>query len=327
MREPIKAQEFKLSEPGAAYSDRNADLMAYLQSYGLPYPPLVRYGNLFFESSQKHLRVKLFGQAWVPESAIGTVVLVHGFSEHTANYPALIHDLINAQYAVTAIDLRGHGLSEGPRGHVDNSTCLAEDIEAWINIVLPYLTPSAPLYFWAHSMGAQACLQVIMRNNLPKSPAAVVLSSPMLGYPRLPFLQNTLLKLAPTIAKLFPAVQFPLGLPDEILTSNRAYLEKRRTDPLINSVATPQWVVSMQTAMPQISAAADLLRKGPPTLLMLAGDERLVDLLASRSLAFAAFSSTRHKVIEFPGARHELEKDSVRNRVVAETMAWLRSHR
>ena len=49
--------------------------------------------------------------------------------------------------------------------------------------------------------------------------------------------------------------------------------------------------------------------------------------LDARRFAFRAFAGQRHKVIEFPGMYHELEKEpEVRNRVVSETIAWFRSH-
>src|SRR3989344_8920244 len=66
MQTTISNPEFQLSDPGIVHSEADADLMAYLQSYGLPYPPLVRYGNVLFNSRQPKHRVLLFGQAWLP---------------------------------------------------------------------------------------------------------------------------------------------------------------------------------------------------------------------------------------------------------------------
>src|SRR3989338_4549044 len=106
MQTTISNPEFQLSDPGIVHSEADADLMAYLQSYGLPYPPLVRYGNVLFNSPQAKHRVLLFGQAWLPAHPRGTVFFVHGFGEHSANYPQLIHDLVAAEYAVASLDLR-----------------------------------------------------------------------------------------------------------------------------------------------------------------------------------------------------------------------------
>lgn len=322
-----EAPTLRLSDPGVFYSQENADLMAYLQSYGLPYPPLVRYGNVFLETPQRNHRVRVFCQAWLPEQAIGTIVFVHGFSEHVGNYPTLIQNFIDAHYAVAAIDLRGHGLSEGPRGHTDTPDCYAEDVERWMEIALPLLTPSRPVYLWGHSLGGQVCMQMVLRDRFSQKPSAVAVTSPLLGFPKLTGLRGLLAGMAPMIARFAPTLQVSSGVDRSMISSDHKYLDARAQDPLINSVASPAWVVSVKAAIEQIQSQADVYAKSIPTLMLLSGNELVTDLLAARSFAFSALSSMRHKVIEFPGMLHELEKEPVRERVVSETLAWFRSHR
>jgi alpha-beta hydrolase superfamily lysophospholipase len=92
-------------------------------------------------------------------------------------------------------------------------------------------------------------------------------------------------------------------------------------------VATPRWLESAKTAVAEVQAAAERVAALSPTLLMLAGDERITNLVAARHFAFRAYAGQRHKVIEYPGMFHELEKEpAVRDRVVSETIAWFRSH-
>lgn len=321
------APEFRLSEPGSAYSAAETEILSYLQSYGLPHPPVVRYGNVLFDSQQPRHRVRLFGQAWLPSHPIGTILFVHGFAEHSANYPQLIHDFVNAHYAVAAFDMRGHGLSEGPRGYTDTPTAYVEDLEQFAKIVFPKLAPSAPLFVWGHSLGAQVCLQAIARAKLPRRPAALVISSPFLGFRRFGDYRDLLLKITPLLARVFPALPISGGVTDADRSSNMAYAESRAEDPLIHGVTTPLWVKNVSIAMEELRNSAAAFRDSTPTLLFLAGDERITNLLAARAFAFSAYSSLRHKVIEFPGMRHELEKEPVRERIVSETLAWFAAHR
>jgi acylglycerol lipase len=318
--------QLRLSDPASAQSGIDSDLFAYLQSYGLPFPPSVRYGNLRFDSRQPKHRVQLFGQAWLPQHPRGVVFFVHGFGEHTANYAQLINDLVNSRFAVAAMDLRGHGLSQGPRGHTESPNAYVEDLELWASIAYPKLAPSTPIFLWGHSLGGQICLQAIARNKFPRRVSAATLSSPFLDFHAFTGMRGLLLKLTPIFARLAPALPFSSGLGDDDRSSNHAYNERRARDPLIHHSVTALWAKSVSAAMSELRQSAELFRDLAPTLMLLAGDERIANLLSSRNFAFKAFTNLRHKVIEYPGMRHELEKEPVRESLVSETLAWFNSN-
>ena len=62
---------------------------------------------------------KLFAQAWTPDSEIKAVLaLVHGFGEHSRRYQNVARILNRERYALIGLDLRGHGRTGGPRGHL-----------------------------------------------------------------------------------------------------------------------------------------------------------------------------------------------------------------
>jgi hypothetical protein len=53
----------------------------------------------------------------------------------------------------------------------------------------------------------------------------------------------------------------------------------------------------------------------------------VTSLNEARKFAFRAYSGLTHKVIEFPGYFHELEKEkAIRARVVSESIGWFKSH-
>ena len=63
--------------------------------------------------------VRLYAQSWTPSSEPKAVVcLVHGGLEHSGRYAHVAKALNNSGYLVAAIDLRGHGRSEGKRAFV-----------------------------------------------------------------------------------------------------------------------------------------------------------------------------------------------------------------
>jgi lysophospholipase len=318
--------EFRLSDPGSSLALDPA-MAEYLRAYGLPQPPLARYGYARIASPQERSRVALLTQAWVPAHAIATVLLVHGYSEHAAIYSRLIRDFVEARFAVIALDLRGHGLSEGPAGHCPTPLTYAEDVEKIVTEIFPNALPNSPLFLWAHSLGAMTALQVLHRGRLPVRPAAAAFTSPLLGFPELRGVQKLLAKVAPLLAKAAPALPVAHGIPPTDLSHDETYLARRHEDPLVRRVATPRWLESAKAAVAELQHQAGDFAALCPTLLMLAGDERVTNLGESRRFAFRAYAGQRHKVIEFPGMFHELEKEpSARPRVVSESIAWFRSH-
>ncbi len=317
---------FQLSDPGSL-ADRDPAVAEYLRSYDFPSPSEARYGFCRMESPGSRHRVTLFGQAWVPGHAAGTVILLHGYSEHSGNYARLVRDFVQNQLAVIAIDFRGHGLSEGPTGHVDGPNIYVEDIEHFLSVVFPQILPYRPLFLWGHSMGGLVGLQLLLRGKLPAVPKAAAFSSPLLGFPELKGHQKFLASLSPFLAKLVPTLPVPHGIAPDGLSHDQAYLLRRMKDPLIKRVTTPRWFESMRSAVAATRASAERLISSPPTLMMLAGEERVTNLSDARRFAFSAFGSQRHKVIEFPGCYHELEKEpECRPRLVSESLAWFKNH-
>lgn len=295
----------------------------YLRAYELPLPPLARYGQARVEND----RVALHAQAWVPGHALATVVLIHGYSEHSANYARLIREFVENQLAVITFDLRGHGLSEGPAGHVATPTLYAEDAENVLREIFPHVLPNCPLFLWGHSLGAMIVLQLIQRGHLPVAPSAAVLTSPLLGLPELSGAQKILAGLSPLLARILPAFPVAHGIPPTNLSHDEIYLARRHDDPLMRRVATPRWLEATKLSFAALQRQAAEFQKLCPVLLMLAGEERVTNLLESRRFAFRAFAGQRNKVLEFPGMYHELEKEpEVRARVVSESLAWFKSH-
>ncbi len=318
--------KFRLSDPGLPYSQSDSNLVDYLNSRGFPSPPNIRYGNLSFEASQNSHRVKLFGQAWRPSSVKGTVLLIHGFAEHIGNYGQLIKNFAEDGYAVIALDMRGHGLSEGIRGFVESPYCYAKDIEEWISYCFPHIAPNKPLFIWGHSLGGLVGLHLIMRGNFPVVPSAATFSSPLLGFPRLAGFRKILMRFSSVVARLFPTLQISSGIPNTALSSDHRYLERRELDGLVHHSVTPAWVLNVGKTIKEVRSYAWDIESTCPILLMLAGQEVVTNLMDARDFAFQNLSFLEHKVIEFPDARHELEKESVRSRVISETISWFDTH-
>ena len=100
----------------------------------------------------------LFCSVFRAEDPIGTVVVVHGFTENTFKYSELIYSLLRNHFCVVAYDQRGHGRSGRVEGlphpsvtHVDRFEDYVDDLNIVCNALLPALPK--PWRVFAHSMG------------------------------------------------------------------------------------------------------------------------------------------------------------------------------
>ena len=85
------------------------------------------------------------------EAPLGTVLLAHGYAEHSGRYAHLRSALTRAGYDVAYYDHAGHGTSEGPRARVDVGALIRDFGDARRAALAHARTPD--LFLFGHSMG------------------------------------------------------------------------------------------------------------------------------------------------------------------------------
>src|SRR5687768_2513018 len=87
----------------------------------------------------------------------GAVTIVHDAGEHGGRYLALARALAGAGWAIALPDLRGHGRSEGERGHCAGINEVVRDLGD-VQDHLAYRQPDAPKVLVGQGLGALWCL-------------------------------------------------------------------------------------------------------------------------------------------------------------------------
>lgn len=97
--------------------------------------------------------LRIFTRHWEPAGpAKASLVLCHGVNSHGGQYIRAAEEFAARGFAVTALDLRGRGRSEGERFYVDSIDDYVSDLSQTIDLARS-LHPDLPLYLLGHSAG------------------------------------------------------------------------------------------------------------------------------------------------------------------------------
>ena len=101
--------------------------------------------------------------SWEPTKSLGTVIIVHGYMDHTGLYGHLIRHLLGRQLSVVCLDLKGHGLSSGTACSITDFGDYVAQVQSVIVLCQAHF--DGPLHGIGQSMGGS----VLMKHCLNQS--------------------------------------------------------------------------------------------------------------------------------------------------------------
>jgi alpha-beta hydrolase superfamily lysophospholipase len=248
----------------------------------------------------------------------GTVQIVHGLGEHIGRYEALALRLNAAGWNVAGHDLRGHGLSEGPRGKILGEHTMLVDLSA----VTEYLRGSGRHILLGHSLGGLIAARFVAESLMNSASRWVrdvdglVLSSPALDAGLGP-VRRWLIE---GLARVMPGLPLGNGLNPKWISRDPEVVRRYAGDELVHRTITPQLARFIVQSGELVLRRAERWRT--PTLLMWAGADRCVS--PSGSAAFAAAAPPQVVTAqEFPALFHEIFNEPERELVIEKLISWL----
>lgn len=260
--------------------------------------------------------IRLYGQEWKPEGKQkAAIAMVHGLGEHSGRYEHVAEAFTTAGYSLTAFDLRGHGKSEGVRGHSPSYEALMEDITHNIELAREHF-PGLPIFLYGHSLGGNLSLYYCLTQK-PQLKGAIVTSPGLATAAPVPPVKLALGKL---MYNLMPALQMDNGLLRSGLSRDPEVEKKYSADALVH---------------PKISArlALDIINNGKfivdhasefpiPLLLMQGSGDYIVNPPMTKNFANAAPPS-KITYKEWDGLFHELHNEPEKAQVLKTMIDWL----
>ena len=255
-------------------------------------------------------------RAWPTDGVPRALVqLVHGLGEHIGRYEHVARWFNARGFAVHGYDHYGHGASSGPRGGLPAELRLVDDLALVLDDTRR-AHPGLPLLLLGHSLGGLVAASLVARNVRPVD--ALVLSSPALDA-GLSAPQKLLLAL---LLRVAPNLRVGNGLEDRYLAHDPAVVQAYRADVRVHDR------IGARLARFLADEGARVLARAPtwpvPTLLLYAGDDRLVKPAGSRVFGQAAAPSGKVQAQCFDALYHEIFNEPAAQPVWDALDAWLR---
>lgn len=207
------------------------------------------------------------------EDAKKSLLVIHGYGEHGGRYIERMQPIADAGYRVLIPDLRGHGRSEGKRGHVLRFEEYADDVSLFLDQLQ---TPASCNAILGHSNGGLIALKWLLHNR--KSVGAAVVTSPFLGIA----LDAPAWKIwaGKILSRLVPTLSLPSEIDSADVSHDPEVVAQYDSDPLVHHVINARWYTEAMAAIDEVFVRASKL--DTPLLVIQAGDDRIADASATR---------------------------------------------
>jgi alpha-beta hydrolase superfamily lysophospholipase len=259
--------------------------------------------------------LSLFRRAWLPESARRSVLLVHGWAEHSGRYDHVGEWLAARGCAVHAFDHRGHGRSAGPRGHARRFDDLLDDVALALERMRAEHR-ELPHFLVGHSMGGLV-VAAFVAERAPEIAGAVTSGAALALAERQPAARLALLRV---LARIAPRLRTARPISGEGLSRDPEVARAYVLDPLVLRQMTLGFGAAFLGAVERTAAAGSKVRV---PLLMLHGEDDPLCLAEGSRRFFAGLAAPESDLRVYPGLRHEIFNEPEQEVVFADLLEWL----
>jgi alpha-beta hydrolase superfamily lysophospholipase len=262
--------------------------------------------------------VKIFYRHYPAESEKARMVIAHGLGEHSGRYENVVEHMLPKGVSVWVPDHRGHGQSEGNRGHVLNFAQYLSDLRLCVDLAGEDRPNGMKLFLLGHSMGGLIALNFAQES--PDSIDGVIASSPALG------MAIEISRFKKTLASLMSCIWPGMTLSNELdavdISHDPKVVAAYKTDPLVHDRVSARFFTEFLVAMETAHNRAARLKI--PILLQVAGDDKLVNPRSSTQF-FESLDLEDKTLHIYENGYHEIynEVENLQTEVFKDLESWV----
>ncbi len=265
--------------------------------------------------------LNLYYQSWHPEGQVRAVLaIVHGLGGHSGLFGNVVQYFVPKNYTVYGFDLRGHGRSQGQRGHINSWSEFREDVRTFLQLIKAQ-EPGCPCFLLGHSIGAVIVFDYVLR--FPAEASAlqgVIALSPALGPVGVsPFK----LSLGRLLSRVWPRFTLSTGINLSAASSDPAVIAAYAQDRLRHTQGSARLATEYLATVAWIREHVAEWRS--PLLILHGGADR-VALPEGGCAFFQQVTILDKERREYCGVYHEIQNDLNYQERLTDLDNWLERH-
>ncbi len=252
----------------------------------------------------------LAGHLYRPAEYRATVILVHGYLNHSGQFRHLIRFLLERGYAVGVFDLPGHGHSSGDEAAIDSFGQYTQAVEDFLAVVKSRL--KGPYYAVGFSLGGAIVMDLLVEERTAVFEKSV-LAAPLVHW--------SLYEQSKGTYKVYSAFTNRIARFHQKNSSDRSYLRFNRTQDYLHcKFLSLHWVKALFEWNEKIETISPCQT---PALVLQGDKDGTVEWEYNVELIRKKYSNAQ--IVMIKGARHELfnEAMSLRNQALRKTAEYL----
>ncbi|MCI4670841.1 MAG: alpha/beta hydrolase [Bacteroidia bacterium] len=265
----------------------------------------------------KQGKYSYYAQLWEPEKVDASLLIIHGHAEHSSRYTHVADYLAKHDIAVLAMDLYGHGKSEGKKGHVPSYDVYLDSVGAALDWMQQRFAKQES-FLYGHSMGGNIVTNFVMKRK-PQI-RGTILSGP---YFQLAFKPSSFqVMLAKSAIKMMPALTQPTNLDAKGLSRDQAVVKAYKDDPLVHGMISPVAFLGVEEAGKWVLNHAS---QWDGSLLLMHGEKDPVTSLAASKEFIKKVPHQNQDVTfkEWEGHLHEIHNEIGKEEVIEMLKNWI----
>jgi alpha-beta hydrolase superfamily lysophospholipase len=249
------------------------------------------------------------------ENPKAVLIVIHGFAEHMGRYDYFAKRMNSGGLTVYRFDNRGHGRSQGKRGHLENYMDFVYDADVVVDIA-ERENPDIPIYMIGHSMGG--FISLLYGITYPKKLRGQILSGAA------SYFNEDLNGLKGKFMKLVNSIKPDFYIKNDLsagLSRDADIVEVYRKDELVFNKATAGFYYQF------LVSGTDYLVKNLPKyeyscLILHGGSDKIIPKEASVNL-YETISSKDKSIKIYPDLYHEILNEKEKDEVMDYVMQWI----